>query len=177
MLEFSFIHFILDFVIVDTIITGYEMFTSFIHCWCCSVTQYYPTPNDSMDCSMPKYWSFSFSISPSNEYSGLISFRITWFDLLAVQGILKCLFQLHSSKASILQCSAFFMVKLSHSYMTTGKAIAMTKKTLVGKVMTLLFNIQSRIVIAFLPGNKHINFMAADTIYSDFGAQENKICY
>jgi len=93
MLEFSFIHFILDFVIVDTIITGYEMFTSFIHCWCCSVTQYYPTPNDSMDCSMPKYWSFSFSISPSNEYSGLISFRITWFDLLAVQGILKSLIQ------------------------------------------------------------------------------------
>ena len=93
MLEFSFIHFILDFVIVNTIITGYEMFTSFIHCWCCSVTQYYPTPNDSMDCSMPKYWSFSFSISPSNEYSGLISFRITWFDLLAVQGILKSLIQ------------------------------------------------------------------------------------
>ena len=99
----------------------------------------------------PKYWSFSFSISPSNEYSGLISFRIDWFDLLAVQGTLKSLLQRHSSKASILRLSAFFMVQLSHSYMTTGKTIALTRQTFVGKVMSLLFNMLSRFVIAFLP--------------------------
>ena len=102
----------------------------------------------------PKYWSFSFSISPSNEYSGLISFRIDWFDLLAVQGTLKSLFQHHSSKASILQCSVFFMVQLSHPYMTTGKTIALTRRTFVGKVMSLIFSMLSRFVIAFLPRNK-----------------------
>ena len=94
----------------------------------------------------PKYWSFSFIISPSNEYSGLILFRIDWFDLLAVQGTLKSLLQHHSSKASILQCSAFFMVQLSHTYMTTGKAIALTRWTFVGKVVSLLFNMLSRLV-------------------------------
>ena len=98
-----------------------------------------------------KYWSFSFSISPSNEYSGLISFRIDWLDLLAVQGTLKSLLQHHSSKASILQCSALFMVQLSHPYMTTGKTIALTRWTFVGKVTTLVFNMLSRLVITFLP--------------------------
>ena len=96
------------------------------------------------------YRSFSFSISPSNEYSGLISFRIDWFDLLAVQGTLKSLFQYHSSNTSILQCSVFFMVQFSHPYMTTGKIIALTRWTFVGKVMSLLFNMFSRLVIAFL---------------------------
>ena len=95
----------------------------------------------------PKYWSFSFSISPSNEYSGLISFRMDWLDLLAVQGILKSLLQHHSSKASILRCSAFFIVQLSHPYMTTGKTIALTRWTFVGKVISLLFNMLSRLVI------------------------------
>ena len=99
-----------------------------------------------------KYWSFS--ISPSNEYSGLISFRMDWFDLLAVQGTLKNHLQHHSSKASILQCSAFFIVQLSHPYMTTGKTIALTRWTFVGKVMSLLFNTLSRLVIAFLPRSK-----------------------
>ena len=103
-----------------------------------------------------KYWSFSFSISPSNEYSGLISFKIDWFDLLAVQGTLKSLLQHHSSKASILQCSPFFMVQLSHPYMTTGKNIALTRQTLVGKVMSLLLNMLSRLVITFLPRSKHL---------------------
>ena len=104
----------------------------------------------------PKYWSFSFSISPSNEYSGLISFRMDWLDLLAVQGTLKSLLQHHSSKASILWRSALFMVQLSHPYMTTGKTIALTRQTLVGKVMSLLFNMLSRLVIAFLPRSKHL---------------------
>ena len=99
----------------------------------------------------PKYWSFSFSISPSNEYSGLISYRIDWFDLLAVQGALKSLFQHHSSKSSILRCSAFLMVQLLHPYMTTGKTTALTERTFVGKIMSLLFNMLSRLVIAFLP--------------------------
>ena len=101
----------------------------------------------------PKYWSFSFSISPSNEYSELISFRMDWLDLLAVQGTLKSLLQHHSSKASILQHSAFFMVQLSHPYMTTGKTIALTRRTIT-KVMSLLFNMLSRLVIAFLPRSK-----------------------
>ena len=99
----------------------------------------------------PKYWSFSFSISPSKEIPGLVSFRVDWLDLLAVQGTLKSLLQHHSSKASILRCSAFFTVQLSHPYMTTGKTIALTRQTLVGKVMSLLLNILSRFVIAFLP--------------------------
>ena len=102
----------------------------------------------------PKYWSFSFSISPSNEYSGLISFRMDWLDLLAVQGILKSLLQHHSSIASVLQYSAFFMVQLSHPYITTGKIIALTRWTFVSKVMSLLFNMLSRLVIAFLPRSK-----------------------
>ena len=99
----------------------------------------------------PKYWCFSFSISPSNEYSGVISFRMDWLDLLAVQGTLKSLLQHHSSKASILQCSAFFTVQLSHPYMTTGKTIALTRQTFVDKVISLLFNMLSRLVITFLP--------------------------
>ena len=102
----------------------------------------------------PKYWSFSCSISPSNEYSGRISFRMDWLDLLAVQGTLKSLLQHHSSKASVLQCSAFFTVQLSHTYMTTGKTIALTRWTFVGKVMSLLFNMLSRLVITFLPRSK-----------------------
>ena len=104
----------------------------------------------------PVYWSFSFSISPSNEYSGLTSFRMDWFDPLAVQGTLKSLLQHHSSKASTLWCSAFLMVQLSHPYMTTGKTIALTRRTFVGKVMSLLFNMLSRLVIAFLPRSKHL---------------------
>src|SRR5574341_434317 len=104
----------------------------------------------------PKYWSFSFSISPSNEYLGFISFRIDWFDLLAVQGTLKSLLQHHSSKASILSCSAFFMVQLSHQYLTTGKIIALTRWTFVSRVMSLLFNMLPRFVIAFLPRSKRL---------------------
>ena len=102
----------------------------------------------------PKYWSFSFGISLSNEYSGLVSFRMDLWDLLAVQGTLKALLQHHSSKASVLQCSTFFIVQLSHPYMTTGKNIALTKWTFVGKVMSLFFNMSLRLVIAFLPRNK-----------------------
>ena len=104
----------------------------------------------------PKYWSFSFNISPSTEYSGLISFRKDWLDLLAVQGILKSHFQHYSSKASILQYSAFFMVQLSHLHMTTGKTIALTRWTFVVKVMSLLFNMLSRLVITFLPRSKRL---------------------
>ena len=99
----------------------------------------------------PKYWSFSFNISPANEYSGLISFRMDWLHLLASQETLKSLLQCHSSKASILQCSAFFTVQLSHPYMTTGKTIALIRWTFLGKVMSLLFNMLSRLVITFLP--------------------------
>ena len=102
----------------------------------------------------PKYWSFSFSISPSNEYSGLVSFRIDWFDLLEVEGTLKSLLQHHSSKASILWHSAFFTVQLSHPYTTTGKTTALTKWTFVGKVMSLLLNILSRLIITFFPRSK-----------------------
>ena len=102
----------------------------------------------------PKYWSFSFSISPSNEYSGTISFRMDWLDLLAIQGTLKSLLRHHSSKASILQPSVFFIVQLSHPYMTTGKTRALTRRTMVSKVMSLLFNMLSRLVIDFLPRSK-----------------------
>ena len=102
----------------------------------------------------PKYWSFSFNISPSNEHPGLISFRMDWLDLLAVQGVRKSLLQHHSSKASILWCSAFFIVQLSQPYMTTGKTISLTRQTFVGKVMSLLFNILSRLVRTFLPRSK-----------------------
>ena len=111
-----------------------------------------------------KCWSFSFSISPSNEYSGLISFRTDWFDLLAVQETLKSLLQYHSSNVSILQHSAFFKVQLSHSYMTTGKTIALTIWTSVGKVMFLLFNMQSRLVIAFLPRSKHFGCQSPSSV-------------
>ena len=125
----------------------------------------------------PQYWSFSFSISPSNEYSGLISFRMDWLDLLAVHGTLKSLLQHHSSKASILWHSASFMVQLSHPFMTTGKTTALTRQTFVDKVISLLFNMLSRLVITFLPRSTSFNFMAAVTICSDFGAQENKVCH
>ena len=108
--------------------------------------------NESALCiRRPKYWSFCFNISPSNEHSGLISFRMDWLDLFAVQGTLKSHLQYHSSKASILWCSAFFIVQLSHPYMTTGKTIALTRWTFVGKVMSLLFNMLSRLAITFLP--------------------------
>ena len=104
----------------------------------------------------PKYWSFSFNISPFNNYSGLISFRTDWFDLLAIQGTLKSLLQHHHSKASLLWCSAFFMVQFSHVYITTGKTIALTRWIFVGKVMSLLFNMLSRLVITFLPRNNRL---------------------
>ena len=118
--------------------------------------------NDPVLCiKWPKYWSFSFSISPSNEYSGLISFTVDWLDLLTVQGTLKSLLQHHSSKASIFWCSVFFMVQLSHPYMTTGKIIALMIWTFVGKVMFLLLNMLSRFIITFLPRSKCLNFTAA----------------
>ena len=110
----------------------------------------------SLRITWPNYWSFSFSISPSDEHPGLISFRMDWLDLLAVQGTLKSLLQHHSSKASILWHSTFFTVQLSHPYMTTGKTIALTRRTFVGKVMSLLFNMLSRLVITFLPRSKHL---------------------
>ena len=186
-----------------------------------SVAESCSTLCNPMDCSMPgfpvlhqlqesirwpKHWSFNFSISPSNEYSGLISFKINWFDLFAVQGILKSLLQQHRLKASVLRCSAFFMVQLSHQYMTTGKAIALTIWIFASKVMSLLFNMLSGLVITFLPRSKwalsakvclcylilclaylchrfsskeqmFFNFMGAVIFCSDFGAQENKICH
>ena len=124
---------------------------------------------------MANYWSFSFSISPSNEDSGLVSFRIDLFDLLGVHGTLKSLLQHHSSKASVLQGSAFFIDQLSHPYMTTGKTIALTRWTFVGKLMSLLFDMLSRLVITFPPRSKFFfNFMAAVTICNDFGAQKIK---
>ena len=117
----------------------------------------------------PKYWSFSFSISPSSEYPELISLWLDWLDLLAVQGTLKSLLQHHSSKASILQLSVFFIVQLSYPYMTTEKTIVLTRWTFVGKVMSLLFNMLSRLVLSFLPRSKHLEIMAAVIICSDFG--------
>ena len=112
--------------------------------------------NESVLCiRWPKYWSFSFSISPFSEYSGLISFRMDWLDLVAFKGTLKSLLQHHSPKASVLQHSSFFIVQLSHPYMTTGKTIALTRQTYVGKLMSLLFNMLSRLIIAFLPRSKH----------------------
>ena len=113
--------------------------------------------NDStLHMKWPKYWSYSFSISPSKEHPGLISFRMDWLDLLAVQGTLKSLLQHHSSKASIFRCSVFFIVQLSHPYMTTGKTIALTRRTFVDKVMSLLLNMLSRLIITFLPRSKHL---------------------
>ena len=124
----------------------------------------------------PKYWSFSFNISPSNEHPGLISFRMNRFNLLAVQGTLKSLLQYHSSKASNLRHSAFFIVQLSHPYMTTGKTIALTRPTFVDKVMSLLFNMLSRLVITFLPRSKHlfISWLQKPSAVI-FGAQKNKV--
>ena len=135
--------------------------------------------NESVLCiRWPKYWSFSFNISPSNEYSGLITFRMDWLDLLAVQGTLKSFLQHHSPKASVLWHSAFFIVQLSHPYITTGKTIDLTRWTFVGKVMSLLFNMLSRFGHNFSSKEQaSFNFMAAVTICSDFGAQENKICH
>ena len=113
--------------------------------------------NESALCiRWPKHWSFSFNISPSNEHPGPISFRMDWLDLVAVQGTLKSLLQHHGSKASVLQCSAFFTVQLPHPYMTTGKTIALTRRTFVGKVMSLLLNMPSRLVITFLPRSKRL---------------------
>ena len=125
----------------------------------------------------PKYWSFSFSISLSNEHSGLISFTTDWMDLLEVQRTLKSLLQQHSSKASILWCSAFLVVQLSHPFMTTEKTIALTRWTFAGKVKPLLFNTLSRLVVAFLPRSKCLNFIASVTICSDYGVQKNKISH
>ena len=123
----------------------------------------------------PKYWSFSFSISPSNEYSRLIPLRMDWLDLLAVQGTLKSLLQHYSSKASILRCSSFFIVQISHPYMTTAKTIALTRWTFVGKVMSLLFNMLSRLVIAFLPRSKYLLISwDAVTICSDLEPKKIK---
>ena len=126
----------------------------------------------------PKCWSFSFSISPSNEYSGLISFRMDWFDLLAVPGTLRRLLQHHSSEASILWRSDFFMVQLSHPYMTPGKTTALTRRTFVGKVMSLLFNMLSRLVIAFLPGSKRllISWLQSPSAVI-FGTPKNKVSH
>uniref|UniRef100_A0AC11DJL7 Uncharacterized protein n=1 Tax=Ovis aries TaxID=9940 RepID=A0AC11DJL7_SHEEP len=126
----------------------------------------------------PKYWSFSFSIIPAKEIPGLISFRMDWLDLLAVQGTLKSLLQHHSSKASILRRSAFFTVQLSHPYMTTGKTVALIRRTLVGKVMSLplLCHMPSRLIITFLPRSKRLLISwLQSTICSDFGAPQNKV--
>ena len=136
-------------------------------------------PNESaLPIRWLKYWSFNFSISPSIEYSGLISFRMDWLDLLAIQGTLKSLLQHHSSKASILQHSAFLIVQHSHPHMTTGKTIALTRWSFVGKVMSLLFNMLSRLVIAFLPrsGGLLISWLQSLSAWI-FGAQEKKVCH
>ena len=131
--------------------------------------------NESLLCiRWPKDWSFSFSISPSNEYSGLISFRMDWLNLLVVQGTLKSLLQHHSSKASILQWSAFFIVQLSQPYMTTRKIIALTRRTFLGKVMSLLFNKLSRLVIIFLPRSKHL---LISWLQSPSAAPKNKVSH
>ena len=136
--------------------------------------------NESVLCiRWPKYWSLSFSISPSNEYSGLISFRMDWFELLAVQGTLKSLLQYYSSKASILWCSAFFIVQLSHPYMTTGKTIALIRRTFVGKVLSLLCNMLSRLVITFLPRSKHllISWLQSPSAVILEPSPPNKVCH
>ena len=125
----------------------------------------------------PKYWSFSFSISPSNEYSGLISFMMDWLDLFAIQRTLKSLLQHHSSKASILQGSDFFIVQLSHPYMTKGKTIALTRWIFVGKVMSLLFNMLSGLVIAFLPRNKHLLISWLQSPFAVILEPQNKVCH
>ena len=134
----------------------------------------FPPIESALHIRWPKYWSFNFSISPSNEYLRLTSFRIDWFDLLAVQGTVKSLLQHHSLKASILWHSAFFMVQHSHLYITTGKIVALTIQTFVSKVMSLLFNMLCRFVIAFLPRKASFNFMVAVAVHSNFGAQKVK---
>ena len=156
-----------------------ELVTSSYHFILCRTLLLFPSifpnifSNEQVLCiSRPKYGSFNFIISPTNEYSWLIFFRIDWFDLLAVQGTLKSLLQHHISKAAILQRSAFFIVQLSHLYMTSGKNVALNRLPFVGKVMSLLFNMLSMLVIAFLPRRMCIfNFMAVVTICSDFGVQ------
>ena len=135
--------------------------------------------NESVLCiKWPKYWSFSFSISPSNEYSGLISFRMDCLDFLAVQGTLKSLLQDYSSKISILRCSVFFIVQLSHPYVTTGKTIALTRWTIIGKIMSLLFNMLSRLVITLLPRSKHLLIswlQSPSTVILE--PPQNKVCH
>ena len=145
--------------------------------WAFNLCQHQGIFNESDLCiRWPKYQNFSFIINPFNEYSELISLRIDWFDLFAVQGTLESFLQHHNLKALILQCSAFFMVLLSHPFMTTGKTL--TIQTFVSKVISLLFNMLSRFVIAFLPRRKvSFTFMATGIICSDFGAQENKTCH
>ena len=135
--------------------------------------------NDStLHMRWPKYWSFSFSISPSNEHQGLISFRMDWLDLLAVQGTLKSLLQHHSLKASILRHSAFFIVQLSHPYMTTGKTIALTRQNFVGKVMSLLFHLLSRLVITVFPRSKHLlNSWLQSPSAVIWSPPKNKVCH
>ena len=133
--------------------------------------------NDStLHMRWPKYWTFSFNISPSNEHPGLVSFRMDWLDLLAVQGTLKSLLQHHSSKASILQHSAFFIAQLLHPYMTTGKTIALTRWTFVGKAMSLLLNMLSRLVIAFLPRNKCLLISWLQSPSAVIWEPPNKVC-
>ena len=160
-----------------------ETMMSFNHCiLCCPLLllpSIFPSTVFSNELALhirwPKYWSFS--IHPFNEYLGLASFMIDCFDLFAVQGTLKSLIQHHNLEASILQRSVFFMVQLSHPYTTTGKTRVLTVWTFVRKVMSLLFNVLSRSVIAFLPRSKRLNFMASVTIHIDYGAKENKICH
>ena len=135
--------------------------------------------NESALCiRWPTYWRFSFNISPSNEHPGLISFKMDWLDLLAVQGTLKHFLQHHSSKASILQHSAFFIVQLSHAYMTTGKTIALTRWTFIDKVISLLFNMLSRLVITFLPRSKHLLISRLQSIFAVIlEPPKNKVCH
>ena len=158
-------------------------FNNLIFCHCLLLPSVIPSirvfSNESvLSITWQKFWSFSLIIDPSNEHSELMSFRVSWLDLLAVQGTLKSLLQRHSSKASILQLSALFMVQLSHPYMATGKKIQLWAiQTFADKVMSLLFNTLSRFVIAFLPRTKRLNFVAAATTQSDSGAQENKLCH
>ena len=159
-------------------------FIHLIHCWSSLfLPSIFPSirvfsSDSALPIRWPKYWSFSFSVSLSSEYSGLISFRIDRFDLLAIQGIIKSLLQYHSLKAAVLWLSIYFMVQLSHVYMTTTKIIALTIQSLVGKVISLLFNMLPRFLLSFLlRGKPSFKFMAAITVCSILGAQENKICH
>ena len=158
---FPVLHYLLEFAqthvhwVSDAIHPSYPLLPLLFLPWIFPSFTVFPS-GLALHISWPKDWSFSFRISPSNEHSGLISFRIDWFDLLAVQGTLKHLLQHHSLKASVLWCSAFFIVQLSHPYMTTGKTITLSRQTFVGKVMSLLFNMLSQLVIGFLPRSKHL---------------------